>query len=155
VDPLGLVAKGSTWYLIANTPRGLRTFRVSRIGEARSLDKPSQRPAGFNLAEYWKSSTAEFLGSWQRYQAVLRVDPSAASEIKMWRIASPISGQEKPDASGWTILRLDFDSLEEALFVVLGFGPRVDVIEPVGLRERVVADVVAMHKRHRQAQPPG
>src|SRR5579863_7179764 len=51
VDPLGLVAKGATWYLIAITPRGLRTVRFSRIGEARSLDKPSQRLAGFSLAE--------------------------------------------------------------------------------------------------------
>src|SRR5215510_12770579 len=27
VDPLGLVAKGSAWYLVANTDRGLRTYR--------------------------------------------------------------------------------------------------------------------------------
>src|SRR5580704_9084451 len=31
VHPLGLVAKGRTWYLIANTDSGLRTFRLSRI----------------------------------------------------------------------------------------------------------------------------
>src|SRR5215470_2091951 len=31
VDPLGLVAKGRSWYLVANTARGYRTYRVSRI----------------------------------------------------------------------------------------------------------------------------
>src|ERR1700730_13565165 len=31
VDPLGLVAKGTTWYLFARTPHGLRTYRVSRM----------------------------------------------------------------------------------------------------------------------------
>src|SRR5262249_7208216 len=35
IDPLGLVAKGSTWYLVANTPRGFRTYRVSRIEDAK------------------------------------------------------------------------------------------------------------------------
>jgi len=29
--PLGLVTKGTTWYLIANTAAGLRTFRVNRV----------------------------------------------------------------------------------------------------------------------------
>src|SRR6185503_18243180 len=35
VDPLGLVAKGSAWYLVARTADGLRTYRVSRMEEAR------------------------------------------------------------------------------------------------------------------------
>src|SRR5262249_33819614 len=52
IDPLGIVAKGSTWYLVAGTPKGFRTFRVSRIQEATMLDKPSDRPADFDLAAY-------------------------------------------------------------------------------------------------------
>ena len=40
IDPLGIVAKGTTWYLVANTPRGFRTYRVSRIDHATLLDKP-------------------------------------------------------------------------------------------------------------------
>jgi predicted DNA-binding transcriptional regulator YafY len=34
VDPLGLVAKSNTWYLVARTPDGFRTYRVSRIEQA-------------------------------------------------------------------------------------------------------------------------
>jgi len=41
VDPLGLVAKGSTWYLVAHTAHGFRTYRVSRMEEAEVLDVPS------------------------------------------------------------------------------------------------------------------
>jgi predicted DNA-binding transcriptional regulator YafY len=37
VDPLGLVAKGRVWYLVASTTSGLRTFRVSRIETATML----------------------------------------------------------------------------------------------------------------------
>ncbi|MFZ0593316.1 MAG: SpoIIE family protein phosphatase [Bryobacteraceae bacterium] len=60
VDPLGLVAKGSTWYLVAQTPEGFRTYRVSRIEQARMLDAPSERPPDFDLPGYWKLSTERF-----------------------------------------------------------------------------------------------
>ncbi len=60
VDPLGLVVKNSTWYLFARTPDGFRTYRVSRIEDAQMLDKPAERPANFDLAAYWKSSTEQF-----------------------------------------------------------------------------------------------
>jgi predicted DNA-binding transcriptional regulator YafY len=75
VDPLGLVGKGSTWYLVAHTPKGLRTFRVSRIEKAIPLDQPSERPADFDLAAFWKSSTEQFQQAWQRYGATVRVEP--------------------------------------------------------------------------------
>ena len=60
VDPLGLVVKSSAWYLFARTPDGFRTYRVSRIEDARILDEPAVRPASFDLAAYWKSSTEQF-----------------------------------------------------------------------------------------------
>jgi serine phosphatase RsbU (regulator of sigma subunit)/biotin operon repressor len=60
VDPLGLIAKGSTWYLYARTPAGFRTYRISRMEEATILDAPGERPADFDLAEHWKLSTDRF-----------------------------------------------------------------------------------------------
>src|SRR5262245_23902769 len=77
VDPLGLVAKSAAWYRVARTPAGLRTYRVSRIEEARLLDRTSERPAGFDLAAYWKASTEE-LKSRPRFQATLVVDEKTA-----------------------------------------------------------------------------
>lgn len=38
VDPLGLVAKGSTWYLVAAVEGEVRTYRVSRMLEAGVTD---------------------------------------------------------------------------------------------------------------------
>src|SRR5579862_1119033 len=42
VDPLGLVAKGSTWYLIAMAEGEPRTYRVSRVHEAAVLELPAK-----------------------------------------------------------------------------------------------------------------
>ena len=55
VHPLGLVAKRQTWYLIADTDAGLRTFRVSRVRAVVLTDQPVVRPAGFDLAETWQT----------------------------------------------------------------------------------------------------
>ena len=59
VDPLGLVSKGLTWYLVARTANGMRTFRVSRMKRVAVLAVGFERPARFDLVEHWKSSTAE------------------------------------------------------------------------------------------------
>lgn len=147
VDPLGLVSKGSSWYLVANTPRGMRTYRVSRIEKARILDMPSQRPTGFDLATYWKTSTAQFVEAWRRFEAVLRLNPKAASWVKMWRVASPVEGVKSPDAEGWSTFRVQFEAEEEASFVVLGLGVRAEVVEPASLRDRVAAEITRVVER--------
>ncbi len=148
VDPLGLVAKGSSWYLVAHTPRGFRTYRVSRIEEATLLDMPSERPANFDLAAFWKSSTREFQDAWPRYDVTLRLEPRAASWARMWHITSPTQDGESQHAEGWIVLRVQFHSEEEACFVVMGLGARADVIEPASLRGRVAAELAALLQRN-------
>lgn len=147
VDPLGLVAKGSSWYLVAQTPRGLRTFRVSRIQEARLLDAPCKRPTGFDLAAHWKAFASDFQQSWRRYETILLLDASAAEELKIWRISSPIPGHERPDADGRTRLCVRFESQQEARFVILGFGSRAQVLEPEDLRGHVASEIRLMMQR--------
>jgi predicted DNA-binding transcriptional regulator YafY len=155
VDPLGLVAKGRTWYLVAQSPAGLRTYRVSRIEDARLLAEPADRPAGFDLVAYWKSSTREFADGWPRYHATLHMAPSVARRISRWRITEPASGRESSsaDTADWIALRVQFDTEEEARFFALGLGPQAEVIDPPSLRERVAADAAAVLARLGRGQP--
>lgn len=53
VDPLGLIDKDDSWYLIAGTEKGQRTFRVDRITEATVTDIPAERPDDFDLSDAW------------------------------------------------------------------------------------------------------
>jgi predicted DNA-binding transcriptional regulator YafY len=147
VDPLGLVAKGSVWYLVAGTSEGFRTYRVSRIEEATMLDAPAARPPDFDLPAYWKASTDRFEEGLPRFDATLRIEPRAAKWLKMWRFSSPIEVVGEPDAEGWITLRIQFDREEEACFVVLGLGPRVDVVAPAALRDRVAAEAAGILSR--------
>jgi predicted DNA-binding transcriptional regulator YafY len=143
VHPLGLVAKGATWYLVANTIKGYRTFRVSRIREARVLDAACERPQDFDLASHWRAATSEFIDSRRRYAATLRMEPSAATRLKEWFRETTDAGSESRD-DGRVTVHARFDDEAQALFIVLGFGARAEVIDPPSLREQVARELNAM-----------
>ena len=69
--------------------------------------------------------------------------------MKTWRVASTVEPGAGDDPDGWITLRVPFDHPGEACFVVLGLGPRAEVIEPASLRERVVAEATAVVARSR------
>jgi predicted DNA-binding transcriptional regulator YafY len=145
VDPLGLVVKGMSWYLVARTPRGMRTYRVSRMRAVTPLAVAFQRPAKFDLAKHWQKSVSELEALRRRYEATLLLSPQAAESLIRWCVASPAASSLPKDAPmGWTAMRVDFESEEQALFLVLGLGARARVMEPPPLRERVAAEVQAM-----------
>ena len=54
VHPLGLATKGQTWYLVADTEKGLRTFRIDRVSSVERTGEKVVRPPGFVLTEAWK-----------------------------------------------------------------------------------------------------
>ncbi|MGI9578310.1 MAG: helix-turn-helix transcriptional regulator, partial [Microthrixaceae bacterium] len=57
--PLGIVAKGPTWYLVCNTETGRRTFRIDRVSSVAPTSDPVRRPDGFDLAESWREIADE------------------------------------------------------------------------------------------------
>jgi predicted DNA-binding transcriptional regulator YafY len=75
VHPLGLVAKGSTWYLVADTDAGLRTFRLGRIKSVERTGEPAMRPDGFDLAEAWESVVARVDEQRRSVRSTIRVAP--------------------------------------------------------------------------------
>ena len=59
VHPLGIVAKGPSWYLVAGTEAGRRTFRIDRVSSAGPTGDPVHRPADFDLAQSWREIADE------------------------------------------------------------------------------------------------
>lgn len=135
VDPLGLVARGSVWYLVASRDEELRTYRVSRICQA-ALDEKECRmpPDNFDLAAYWESSTREFRERLPRYYATFLVAPLVMrwARYRGWRL-------EEECADGNRVrIRVRFDVEKEGLQFALSFGADAEVIEPPELRSKVL-----------------
>ncbi|GAA2042764.1 WYL domain-containing protein [Catenulispora yoronensis] len=59
VHPLGIVAKGPSWYLVSNTETGRRTFRIDRVSFVDPTDDPADRPEDFDLAASWREIADE------------------------------------------------------------------------------------------------
>lgn len=145
VDPLGMVAKGSSWYLVARDPKGMRTFRVSRMREVTMLATGFKRPKRFDLAEHWKKSMSELEGKRRGYAAVLVVKEGAAKWLRGWLRATPSDDADVVmPGEGWTAMRVEFEDLGQARFMVLGLGARARVIKPVELRDAVAAEIGGM-----------
>jgi predicted DNA-binding transcriptional regulator YafY len=139
-DPLGLVAKGSVWYLIANVDGEPRTYRVSRMAEASILDQPCVRPAEFDLAAYWERSASEFREKLPRYYATFLADPAVMRWVRYrgWRLEEELTEGDR------VRVRVRFDVEEEALQFALSFGGDIDVVEPVELRAKLLAAAQAI-----------
>ena len=163
VDPLGLVAKGSAWYLVAavsaegdaDDGREIRTYRVSRFSAAQVLDETCARPALFDLAEYWERSASEYRAQAPNYVLKARVRREIVPLLPYGgRFARVL--EEGDETDGWITVRIGFDISDAARDYALGFGACLEVLEPVELRREVtdaarrLLDLYECHSRPSQ-----
>jgi predicted DNA-binding transcriptional regulator YafY len=151
--PLGLVLKAGVWYLVADTDGDVRTYRVGRLVRVDELDERFERPAGFDLAEWWADASAEFERSLQRVLVDVRLSPRGMRGLP--RVLDPdVAGQAlaaagPPGDDGWTDVQLRLEGPEIAVGQLLPLGPDVQVVGPPEVRAAYVATVQAMLDRQR------
>ena len=148
VEPLGLVAKASVWYLVARPvgagegEDGLRVYRVSRIQALEPTGERFARPAGFDLAAYWSAWCADFERNLNRYIATVRVSAAFVPDLPQLvgdAAGALVAAACGPGADGSVMLPLAFESFESACARVASCGPAVEVLEPRELRDGVAA----------------
>lgn len=156
LEPLGLVLKAGTWYTVAVVDGQPRTYRVSRVTAASLSDDHFERPPGFDLAAFWAESSAAYERELTRLPVVVRVAPNRIDSLADFVGGKAVADAEvldEPDPDGWTRLRLRVDWPEEAPGRLLGLGGDLEVLEPMEVRERLVALASGAVARH--ATPPG
>ena len=152
VDPLGLVLKAGTWYLVARHRSDVRTYRVGRIERVTARDETFSRPDGFDLAAWWAASSAEFDASLLRYPCRLRLSPPALRALV--HVVGPEAGRRaqqsagEPDAEGWCEVDLLAESEEVAAGQLVALGAGVEVLEPASLRARLHRTATEMAERN-------
>jgi predicted DNA-binding transcriptional regulator YafY len=144
VEPLGLVARGSAWYLVADRDDQRRTYRVSRISGAEVLEEPSRRPLNFDLAEHWERAATEFRDKLPRFYATVVATRDALPRVRYYSRRV----EAETDDGDHVRLRMRFDAEEEALQFALALGASVEVLEPVALRARVLATAESLVRRY-------
>lgn len=148
VDPLGLVAKASVWYLVASRAGRILSYRVDRIESATAASDLATRPAGFDLAGWWTESMASFDRALLSFPCRVRLSPSAIRALPnvIGREATP--DPTDPDGDGWSTVDLVLESEEVALGQLMSLGVGVEVLFPVSLRTALRESGLDIARRH-------
>ncbi|MDQ3548512.1 MAG: WYL domain-containing protein [Chloroflexota bacterium] len=149
VDPLGLVAKGSIWYLVAAVDGEPRTYRVSRVLEANVLAEPSRRPEGFRLRAWWDSQRRDFAERLPRHEVQALARGAALDWLRFGGWYATVVSQSEPRPDGFRALELTFDEPDRALAWAFTGGMDVILLAPVELRDQLAqqAEAVLTHLR--------
>jgi predicted DNA-binding transcriptional regulator YafY len=145
VEPLGLVSKAGIWYLVAGeTGSEPHTFRAERIVDAEALPERFDRPAGFDLEQHWHASTRALEKPVESFEVTVRVRGAASEALGYWEAEMLTRGAEGEG----DIYRLRFPGRNPALYQVMTWGERVEILEPASLREAALErarEVVALY----------
>jgi predicted DNA-binding transcriptional regulator YafY len=146
VEPLGLVAKGGVWYLVALSAGAMRVFRVSRIRKLIVSRTQFARPRRFELGAFWRRWSGDFVAGIPQYWVTLRVPRRALGllpQVFGERGRAAIEAAQ-PCGSRDVTVRMAFDSPEAACGSVLSAGVAVEVLDPKPLRAALHASATAV-----------
>ncbi|MEU8664835.1 helix-turn-helix transcriptional regulator [Actinoplanes philippinensis] len=155
VHPLGIVAKGPSWYLVAGTAAGRRTFRIDRVSSAAPTGDPVHRPGDFDLAASWREIADEVDRRRTPQQAQGVCTPYGIGKLRL-SIGDRLDvGGATADGRIEVVIR---GHNEYALAGELaGFVEWLEVTGPPGVRDHLIAIGTALVERyasHRMESPP-
>lgn len=138
LHPLGFWVWNGTWMLAAYCCKSERVkdFAVAGFRDANALDDETfDRPAGFDLHAHTRGRFGSLAGN-EKQEVRLSVDANAAPYFRRKRYhASQTIEAEHEDGS--IDIHFEVEGLEDISAWVLSWGPKVMVLEPEELVERV------------------
>ena len=137
VHPLGIAAKGRTWYLIAGTEAGQRTFRIDRVADAEPTGDAVVRPPDFDLTAAWKLVVDRFEEERAPLVAHARADPAIVGHLRFQLGTRVRFGPPEPD--GRVPLELRGHRVGSLAAELAGMGAGLEVIDPPELRAALAA----------------
>lgn len=142
VEPWGVVTAMGRWYLVGHDRdrNATRIFRLSRIGpEVKTVGPRAAvtRPEGADLRAIVDQSVGE---TSRGGQALVWIADGCATAL---RRAGRSAGSRRVGARDGEIIELDVGALDRLAREVAGYGADALVLEPVGLRQDVMARLSA------------
>jgi predicted DNA-binding transcriptional regulator YafY len=140
LDPLGLVFKAGTWYLVAASDAKPRMYRVSNIKTMTVLDVASRRPPRFDLAKYWVQAAKEFEARLLKDRATIKLSPRGRRLLHdiSPAAAEAVEASHRPcKPEGWIKATVPVEADEIAARQLLYLGAEMEVLEPRELRNTI------------------
>lgn len=138
VEPLGLVLKAGTWYVVASSRKRYAIYRVDNMNAIRILPQRRVQRRNFHLARVWQQEVLRFEASLRRARAVVRVRETAMSRIsRLGADAAEAIRATKPDPEGCRTTAIWIESVQHAAGLLLGFDSQIEVLSPDALRQEL------------------
>jgi predicted DNA-binding transcriptional regulator YafY len=152
LGPLGLVLKGGTWYLVAQSGKSARTYRVSAIFEPEMLDEAFARPRDFDLPAYWRRASEDYEAGLYGETAAIRLSARGLTRLDTLGHSVAEAAQRtasRPDGQGWIRCTVPIETVEAGARELLRLGEDVEIEGPPALRGEMERLLRAMLMRHR------
>ena len=152
LNPLGLLMRGSIIYLVA-TKIGfeqIQSFALHRILSAENIDEPSVRPDDFDLQSYVDDGRLAFNptgeSDYEPIKLVAIFDKLSCSHL----YESKLSADQTIKDMGDDQFKLTANLMEsdELFWWLQSFGFRVEVLEPLALRNKIAESVKVLAQRY-------
>ncbi len=137
VCPYGLVSKAGEWHLVAQRQDHMIVLEISRLEVVELLPEKFDRPADFELIDFWEHWCQKMAENRPRYPVVVRVAPKILPNLQYFfkdRILRTISSAEQQEEGSWLTLEIGFEYHDQARWHLLRLGGDVEVLEPLALR---------------------
>ena len=151
LGPLGLVLKAGVWYLVAQSGKSIRTYRVAQMIDPEVTEEAFTRPKAFDLAAHWSKAARDYETATYREQADVRLSPSGMKRLGLLGgvVAEAVAkSARKPDRDGWIRCVLPVESGDPGLRELLRLGDDVEVLGPPDLRAAMAVLLTSMAHRH-------
>lgn len=147
IHPLGIVAKGPSWYLVAYTESGRRTFRIDRVSSALVTDEPVVLPGAVDLSESWQEIADDID---RRRPSPVEIHATCAPDgIDKLRIAVGDELETVGVTADGRIAVVIHGPSEYGLAGLLsGLVEWLDITEPAGVRDHLAAIGQALAERY-------
>ncbi len=141
-EPLGLVLKAGIWYMAARSSGRADPgmYRLSNVLQLKVLDESFVPPPDFDLAAWWRASTARFEAGVYTRTARLRVTERGFE--RLLRFSPTVAAAARDSArpcwpDGWVEVEVPIESIEHAAHEMLRLGTEGEVLAPPELRARL------------------
>lgn len=147
VVPFGILF-GHRNYLIAAEAGTTKpkSWRLDRIENLCTLDVSGLPPPNFNLTEFANGMFRLF--DEEPQDIILHVLPSGREEFKNFRFHATQKVEELP--SGGALVRFRASGMQELVWHLFAWGNKVEIIEPVSLRQQMTTDLIATLAHHQE-----
>lgn len=151
INPLGIVLHDRLITLVCTVGdyqqlKDIRQLQLHRVKEAIQLNEQSLTPDGFNLDEYIAGSAFTY----KTGDSVIRLKAIFEKDAAIHLEETPLSADQRlsDQDDGTVLVEASVAETRQLLWWLLGFGGRVEILEPQVLRDELASHAIKMVEKY-------